>query len=247
MFFCKYKIYHIKKSKTIYKKHKLKIIGFFLLIIFSVTIFFVENNIQSIISNKFSENKSFNLSIEDVDFNFNGNFTLRNFLVLNKNGDSLIYSSKLSVDPISLTKAIYDKNYEFRKINFNDGFIDIKFFSNSNFSNNASFKVNDSLMPFSSSAFIENLEFQKFKIKNNQEIIVNSLDFNIDEIKFSKNNIDLIIDDLNFKYKEYLISKLYSQISVKDQTLYFKEFNININNSFLKGAFRVINPLKYKV
>ena len=243
MFFCKYKIYHIKKSKTIYKKHKLKIIGFFLLIIFSVTIFFIENNIQSIISNKFSENKSFNLSIEDVDFNFNGNFTLRNFLILNKNGDSIIYSSKLSVDPISLTKAIYDKNYEFRKINFNDGFIDVKFFSNSNFSNNTSFKVNDSLFPFSSSAFIENLEFQKFKIKNNQEIIVDSLDFNIDEIKFSKNNIDLIIDDLNFKYKEYLISKLYSQISVKDQTLYFKEFNININNSLLKGAFRVINPL----
>ena len=108
MFFCKYKIYHIKKRKPIYKKHKLKLISLSILIIFSVLIFFIENNIQSIISNKFSENKSLNLSLEDIDFNLNGNFTIKNFLLSNKDNDSLVYSSKLSLDPISLTKAIGD-------------------------------------------------------------------------------------------------------------------------------------------
>ena len=128
MFFCKYKIYHIKKRSTIYKKHKFKLIGIFLFVVLSIFIIYVENNIQSIISNKFSENKSYNLSIDDVDFSLSGKFALKNFLILDKNNDSIIYSEKLSVDPISLTKAIYgEEYYNFRNINFIDGFINIKY------------------------------------------------------------------------------------------------------------------------
>ena len=127
MFFCKYKIYHIKKRSTIYKKHKFKLIGIFLFVVLSIFIIYVENNIQSIISNKFSENKSYNLSIDDVDFSLSGKFALKNFLILDKNNDSIIYSEKLSVDPISLTKAIYGEEYIFRNINFIDGFINIKY------------------------------------------------------------------------------------------------------------------------
>ena len=126
MFFCKYKIYHIKKRSTIYKKHKFKLIGIFLFVVLSIFIIYVENNIQSIISNKFSENKSYNLSIDDVDFSLSGKFALKNFLILDKNNDSIIYSEKLSVDPISLTKAIYGEEYILRNINFIDGYINIK-------------------------------------------------------------------------------------------------------------------------
>ena len=172
MFFCKYKIYHIKKRKPIYKKHKLKLISLFILIIFSILIFFIENNIQSIISNKFSENKSLNLSLEDIDFNLNGNFTIKDFLLSNKDNDSLVYSSKLSLDPITLTKAIFNQKYEFRKIDLKNGFIDLKFFLDSSYVDKTSLSVNDSLIFFNSNFFIDNLNFEKFSIKKNSELIL---------------------------------------------------------------------------
>ena len=189
MFFCKYKIYHIKKRKPIYKKHKLKLIGLFLLIIFSIAIFFIENNIQSFISNKLSENKSFNLSIEDVDFNLNGNFTIKNFLLLNKDNDSLLYSSKISVDPKSLTEAIFNQKYELGKLDLKNGFIDLKFFLDFSSVERTSLGVNDSLIFFNSNFFIENLNFDKFNIKKDGELILNDFNFDINKLKFSKKKI----------------------------------------------------------
>ena len=243
MFFCKYKIYHIKKRKPIYKKHKLKLISLFILIIFSVLIFFIENNIQSIISNKFSENKSLNLSFEDIDFNLNGNFTIKNFLLSNKDNDSLVYSSKLSLDPITLTKAIFNQKYEFRKIDLKNGFIDLKFFVDSSYVDKKSLSVNDSLIFFNSNFFIDNLNFEKFSIKKNSELILKDLNFYVDKLKFSDKNLELIVEDLNFRYKEYQISKLNSKISFLEETLFLDDFNVKINNSFLNGSFKVNNPV----
>ena len=195
MFFCKYKIYHIKKRKHIYKKHKLKLISLLLLIIFSVLIFFIENNIQSIISNKFSGNKSLNLSLEDVDFNLNGNFTIKNFLLSNKDNDSLVYSSKLSLDPISLTKAIFNQKYELRKIDLKNGFIDLKFFLDSSSVDKTGLSANDSLIFFNSNFFIENLNFENFSIKKNSELILKDFNFDINKLKFSEKNLELIVKD----------------------------------------------------
>ena len=243
MFFCKYKIYHIKKRKPIYKKHKLKLIGLFLLIIFSIAIFFIENNIQSFISNKFSENKSFNLSIEDVDFNLNGNFTIKNFLLLNKDNDSLLYSSKISVDPKSLTEAIFNQKYELGKLDLKNGFIDLKFFLDFSSVERTSLGVNDSLIFFNSNFFIENLNFDKFNIKKDGELILNDFNFDINKLEFSKKKFNLIIEDLNFSYKEYQFSKLYSKISFFEETLFLDDFDLKINNSFFRGSLKVNNPI----
>ena len=104
-------------------------------VVVSLFIVYIENNIESIISNKFSQNKSYNLSIDDVDFSLSGKFTLNNFLILDKNNDSIIYSEKISVDPISLSKAIYNEEYNFKNINFIDGFINIKYLLGPSISN----------------------------------------------------------------------------------------------------------------
>ena len=240
MFFCKYKIYHIKKRSTIYKKHKFKLIGIFLFVVLSIFIIYVENNIQSIISNKFSENKSYNLSIDDVDFSLSGKFALKNFLILDKNNDSIIYSEKLSVDPISLTKAIYGEEYIFRNINFIDGFINIKYlFDLSNL--NTDLKIDDSLIFPSENTFITNLELKNFKIRDDNKVIIDLFNINLEDLEVYNNDFNLNINDINFKYGNFSISKLNSKVSYKNDTLSFNDFNLNLNNSNFYGGFNILN------
>ena len=132
-------------------------------VVVSLFIVYIENNIESIISNKFSQNKSYNLSIDDVNFSLSGKFALKNFLILDENNDSIIYSEKISVDPISLSKAIYNEEYNFKNITFNDGFINIKHLlgpSNSNID----LKIDDTLNLPLQNIFVNNIKLKKFKI-----------------------------------------------------------------------------------
>ena len=207
MFFCKYKIYHIKKRSTIYKKHKFKLIGIFLFVVLSVFIIYIENNIQSILSNKFSENKSYNLSIDDVDFSLSGKFALKNFLILNKNNDSIIYSEILSVDPISLSKAIYEEDYNFRNINFIDGFVNVKYLLGSS-NLNTDLKINDSLIFPSQNTFINNIELKNFKIRDDNKVIIDLFNIDIEDLEVSNNNFNLNINDINFKYGGFFNFKI---------------------------------------
>ena len=241
MFFCKYKIYHIKKRSTIYKKHKFKLIGIFLFVVLSVFIIYIENNIQSIISNKFSENKSYNLSIDDVDFSLSGKFALKNFLILNKNNDSIIYSEILSVDPISLSKAIYEEDYNFRNINFIDGFVNVKYLLGSS-NLNTDLKINDSLIFPSQNTFINNIELKNFKIRDDNKVIIDLFNIDIEDLEVSNNNFNLNINDINFKYGDFSISKLNSNVSYKNDTLSFNDFNLNLNNSNFNGGFNILDP-----
>ena len=153
-------------------------------VVLSVFIIYIENNIQSIISNKFSENKSYNLSIDDVDFSLSGKFALKNFLILNKNNDSIIYSEVLSVDPISLSKAIYEENYSFRNINFIDGFVNVKYLLGSS-NLNTDLKINDSLIFPSQNTFINNIELKNFKIRDDNKVIIDLFNIDLEDLEFS--------------------------------------------------------------
>jgi len=229
LFFCKYKIYQIKKRSDIYKNHKYKLIGIFLFIVISLFTIYIENNVESIISNKFSQNKSFNLSIDDVDFSLSGKFALKNFLILNKNNDSIIYSEKISVDPISLSKAIYNEEYNFKNITFNDGFINIKHLRGpSNL--NMDLKIDETLTLPLQNIEINKIELKNFKIIDESEILADLLNIEIVELEVFDNNFDLDVNDFSFKYKDYSISKLHTNISLKNKTLSFNDFNFNLNN-----------------
>ena len=241
MFFCKYKIYHIKKRSNIYKKHKYKLIGVFLFVGVSLFIVYIENNIESIISNKFSQNKSYNLSIDDVNFSLSGKFALKNFLILDKNNDSIIYSEKISVDPISLSKAIYNEEYNFKNINFIDGFINIKHLlgpSNSNID----LKIDDTLNLPLQNIFVNNIKLKKFKIIDESEVIAYLHNIEIVELEVFDNNFDLDVNDFTFKYKDYSISELNTNISLKNKTLSLNDFNFNLNNSIFKGGINILDP-----
>jgi len=242
LFFCKYKIYQIKKRSDIYKNHKYKLIGIFLFIVISLFTIYIENNVESIISNKFSQNKSFNLSIDDVDFSLSGKFALKNFLILNKNNDSIIYSEKISVDPISLSKAIYNEEYNFKNITFNDGFINIKHLRGpSNL--NMDLKIDETLTLPLQNIEINKIELKNFKIIDESEILADLLNIEIVELEVFDNNFDLDVNDFSFKYKDYSISKLNTNISLKNKTLSFNDFNFNLNNSIFNGGINILDPL----
>jgi len=241
LFFCKYKIYQIKKRSDIYKNHKYKLIGIFLFIVISLFTIYIENNVESIISNKFSQNKSFNLSIDDVDFSLSGKFALKDFLILNKNNDSIIYSEKISVDPISLSKAIYNEEYNFKNITFNDGFINIKHLRGpSNL--NMDLKIDETLTLPLQNIEINKIELKNFKIIDESEILADLLNIEIVELEVFDNNFDLDVNDFSFKYKDYSISKLHTNISLKNKTLSFNDFNFNLNNSIFNGGINIKDP-----
>ena len=186
-------------------------------IVVSLFIVYIENNIESIISNKFSQNKSYNLSIDDVDFSLSGKFTLNNFLILDKNNDSIIYSEKISVDPISLSKAIYEEDYNFRNINFIDGFVNVKYLLGSS-NLNTDLKINDSLI-FLHKTHINNIELKNFKIRDDNKVIIDLFNIDLEDLEVSNNNFNLNINDINFKYGDFSISKLNSNVSYKNDTL----------------------------
>ena len=208
----------------------------------SLFVVYIENNIESIISNKFSQNKSYNLKIDDVDFSLSGKFDLKNFLILDKNNDSIMYSEKISVDPISLSKAIYNEEYNFKNINFIDGFINIKYLIGPS-DLNIDLKIDDTLTLPLQNTLINNIELKNFKIIDESEVIVDLLNIEIVELEVFDNNFNLDVNDFSFKYKDYSISKLNTNISLKNKTLSFNDFNFNLNNSIFNGGINILDPL----
>ena len=129
MFFCKYKFSVIK---TIIKKYKRKVILIALFSIISIvgfSVFFVQENIESIISKRFSENKLINLDLSDVSISLNGKISLNNLLVSNKANDTIFYSKAVGVDPVSLIDALNNNDLKFNNISLTQGKIYIDLLS----------------------------------------------------------------------------------------------------------------------
>ena len=121
MFFCKYKSSVIK---TIIKKYKRKVILIVLFSFISIvgfSVFFVQKNIESIISKRFSQNTLINLNLSDVSISLNGKISLNNLLVSNKANDTVFYSKAIGVDPVSMIDALNNNDLKFNNISLTQG------------------------------------------------------------------------------------------------------------------------------
>ena len=77
-----------------YKRKVILIALFSFISIVGFSVFFVQKNIESIISKRFSQNTLINLNLSDVSISLNGKISLNNLLVSNKANDTVFYSKE---------------------------------------------------------------------------------------------------------------------------------------------------------
>jgi len=121
LFFINIMLSNIKNIFSNNKKRNILIFIFFVIILFSVILSYVENNLQNIISNEFSKKSNYKIELEDVDFNFSGNLSFDNIIVFNSSNDTLFYSPKIIVNPKSVQNALVNNNFDFENVSINDG------------------------------------------------------------------------------------------------------------------------------
>ena len=233
---------NIKNIFSSNKKRNILIFIFFVIILFSVILSYVENNLQNIISNEFSKKSNYKIELEDVDFNFSGNLSFDNIIVFNSSNDTLFYSPKIIVNPKSVQNALVNNNFDFENVSINDG---VFFLDNYE---NIDLLINNS--PNNNNIIIRNLAIRDFNfLKNNNE---NKLDLNIKDLKFIKDSLKFSVFESKldlFDYKK--LEKINLNFTLQNNSIQLEKLNFLVDNSSFNSNIELskienIDSLKYE-
>ena len=250
MFFCKYKSSVIK---TIIKKYKRKVILIVLFSFISIvgfSVFFVQKNIESIISKRFSQNTLINLNLSDVSISLNGKISLNNLLVSNKANDTVFYSKAVGVDPVSMIDALNNNDLKFNNISLTQGKIHVNLL-NQILSTDSNLIVDNNSISIEKTlkneVLIKKLSISDFDLENG-DLISNAEILNM---YYYNDSLSLEIEDLDSNINEYELKDFNSNVSYADNKLIFQNINTNINKSNFSGTlelhdFNDNNSLNYK-
>ena len=90
----------------------------------------VEKNLSSIIASNISSN-NFDFSLKDINLNLNGKVSVNDFIIYNKEKDTVLYAKSFSASPTELVNYINNEKSSFKSLNLNGGFINANNFNSS--------------------------------------------------------------------------------------------------------------------
>jgi hypothetical protein len=90
----------------------------------------VEKNLSSIIASNISSN-NFDFSLKDINLNLNGKVSVNDFIIYNKEKDTVLYAKSFSANPTELVNYINNEKSSFKSLNLNGGFINANNFNSS--------------------------------------------------------------------------------------------------------------------
>ena len=210
----------IKNIFSSNKKRKLFVAILSLFTIISIIFSYFESNIQKIISNEFSRQGSFEVKLDDVDFNLLGNLSFKNITIYNSKKDTLFFTPLIVVNPKSIQNALIKREFDFDEVIIREGKLYSTNFENINFLNSKNSSIDELLIK---NLTLKNFDFFINGLKNrtnfnitNLRLVKDSVDFSLTNsfldvnnenkyeninVFFSKKNNKIKLDDLNFLYK----------------------------------------------
>ena len=90
----------------------------------------VEKNLASLVASNISSN-NFDFSLKDINLNLNGKVSVNDFIIYNKEKDTVLYAKSFSASPTELVNYINNEKSSFKSLNLNGGFINANNFNSS--------------------------------------------------------------------------------------------------------------------
>ena len=167
----------------------------------------VEKNLSSIIASNISSN-NFDFSLKDINLNLNGKVSVNDFIIYNKEKDTVLYAKSFSASPTELVNYINNEKSSFKSLNLNGGFINANNF-------------NSSVLLTSNQNGLEIVE--NFKFISIQNIGITDFDILIDQQgkKYNISNDEIKIENLLIKNSEiqFSVSDFKSKINAKEVSI----------------------------
>ena len=154
----------------------------------------VEKNLSSVIASNISSN-NFDFSLKDINLNLNGKVSVNDFIIYNKEKDTVLYAKSFSASPTELVNYINNEKSSFKSLNLNGGFINANNF-------------NSSVLLTSNQNGLEIID--NFKFVSIQNIGITDFDILIDQQgkKYNISNDEIKIENLTNKSVINSFSKL---------------------------------------
>ena len=128
----------------------LLVIGFYL----------AEKNLSKIISSNISNN-NFDISINEINLNFNGKISIDDFIIYNKQRDTILYAKSFSASPSELINYFRDEKSTLKSIRFDGGFLNTYNYNSPDLSLNQNGLIFDQKL---NTFDVQNIEFSDFNI-----------------------------------------------------------------------------------
>ena len=164
----------------------------------------VEKNLSSIIASNISSN-NFDFSLKDINLNLNGKVSVNDFIIYNKEKDTVLYAKSFSASPTELVNYINNEKSSFKSLNLNGGFINANNF-------------NSSVLLTSNQNGLEIVD--NFKFVSIQNIGITDFDILIDQHgkKYNISNDEIKIENLLIKNSQiqFSVSDFKSKINAKE-------------------------------
>ena len=208
-------------------------------LILVIGFYLVEKNISSIISSNISNN-NFDISLNEINLNFNGEISIQDFLVYNKQKDTILYAKSFSASPSELISYFNNEKSTLKSLRFTGGFLNTYNFNSSDLSiNQNGFAINQNLNAFD----IQNIEVFDFNIfikKESKKYTISNNEIQIENFFSDKRLTQFSITNMESKINEREIS-LKTDITIIENKIKFEFENLIIGKSVFNGNIDLIN------
>lgn len=207
----------------------LLVIGFYL----------VEKNLSTIISSNISNN-SFDISLNEINLNFNGEISVDDFIVYNKQKDTILYAKSFSASPSELISYFNNEKSTLKSVRFSGGFLNMYNYNSSDLSINQNGHVIDQNLKTFDIQNIEVFDFNIFIRQAGKKYTIVNKEIKIENLFRDNGNTQFSITHLESKINEREIS-VKSDITISENKVNFKFENFTIGKSIFNGNVNLLN------
>ena len=207
----------------------LLVIGFYL----------AEKNLSKIISSNISNN-NFYISINEINLNFNGKISIDDFIIYNKQRDTILYAKSFSASPSELINYFRDEKSTLKSIRFDGGFLNTYNYNSPDLSLNQNGLIFDQKL---NTFDVQNIEFSDFNIfikQGGKKYTISNKEIKIENFIRDNGFTQFSITYLKSKINEREIS-FQSNIIINDNEVKFEFENFTVGKSVFNGNINLTN------
>ena len=184
--------------------------------------------------------------MKDINLNLNGKVSVNDFIIYNKEKDTVLYAKSFSASPTELVNYLNNEKSSFKSLNLNGGFINVNNFNSSDLltSNQNELEIIDNFKFVS----IQNIGITDFDILINQQgkkYNISNDEIKIENILIKNSQIQFSVSDFKSKINDKEVSIL-SDVLIKDSDVRLDFEKFSYGNSIFTGIIHLKNVNEIK-